>query len=153
MDNQSMLSYQAQQAWQDEVLVLNAVDFAPHPVHKVPTLFFQIVRLYSGQRVGEINLRLGSNLHIERYAGHIGYTTDPAHRGHRYVARAVRLLIPLAREHGISPLWLTCDPENVASRRSCELAGAQFIEIVDVPESCIIHRSGHSRKCRYRLDL
>jgi predicted acetyltransferase len=153
MDNQSMLSYQAQQAWQDEVLVLNAVDFAPHPVHKVPTLFFQIVRLYSGQRVGEINLRLGSNLHIERYAGHIGYTIDPAHRGHRYVARAVRLLIPLAREHGISPLWLTCDPENVASRRSCELAGAQFIEIVDVPESCIIHRSGHSRKCRYRLDL
>jgi predicted acetyltransferase len=124
MDNRSMLSYQAPQAWQDELLALNPVSFAPHPVHKVPTLFFQIVRLDSGQPVGEINLRLGSNSHIERHAGHIGYTIDPADRGHRYAARAVRLLIPLARERGISPLWLTCDPDNIASRRCCELAGA-----------------------------
>ena len=70
-----------------------------------------------------------------------------------YAARAVRLLIPLAREHGINPLWLTCDPDNVASRRSCERAGAQFVDIVDVPAACIIHRSGHTKKCRYRLDL
>jgi predicted acetyltransferase len=148
-----MLSLQALQAWQDELLALNPVSFASHPVHKVPACFFAIVRLDSGQRVGEINLRLGSTSHIERYAGHIGYTIDLEHRGHRYAARAVRLLIPLAREHGINPLWLTCDSENLASRRSCELAGAQFIEIIDVPESCIIHRSGHPRKCRYRLDL
>jgi predicted acetyltransferase len=61
--------------------------------------------------------------------------------------------MPLAREHGLNPLWLTCDPENLASRRSCELAGARFLEIVDVPESCVIYRSGHPKKCRYRLDL
>jgi predicted acetyltransferase len=103
--------------------------------------------------VGEINLRLRSTAHIELYAGHIGYNIDPAHRGHHYAARAVRLLIPLAREHGINPLWLTCDPDNLASRRSCERAGAQFVDIVDVPATCIIHRSGHAKKCRYRLDL
>jgi predicted acetyltransferase len=153
MDNQSMHSHQAPQVWQDELLALNPISCAPHPVHRVPTLFFHIVRIDDGRRVGEINLRLGSNPHIERFAGHIGYTIDPAHRGHRYAARAVRLLTPLAREHGINPLWLTCDPDNLASRRCCELAGAQFIEVVDVPESCIIHRSGHPRKCRYRLDL
>ena len=137
----------------DDVLALEQIGFASHPVHKVPTLFFQMVRIDSGQRVGEINLRLGSNPHIERYAGHIGYTVDAEHRGHRYAARATRLLMPLARKHGLNPLWLTCDPENLASQRSCELAGAKLIEIVDVPESCIIHRSGHPRKCRYRLDL
>jgi tagatose 1,6-diphosphate aldolase len=153
MDNQSMHSFQPPQAWQDELLALNPVTFAPHLVHKVPTLFLQIVRLDSGQRVGEINLRIGSNPHIERYAGHIGYTIDPAHRGHRYAARAVRLLIPLAQQHGINPLWLTSDPDNLASRRCCELAGAHFVEIVEVPNSCIIHRSSHPRKCRYRLDL
>ena len=105
-----MLSYQAPQAWQDEVLALNPVSFAPHPVHKVPTLFFQIVRLDSGQPVGEINLRLGSNSHIERYAGHIGYTIDPAHRGHRYAAPAVRLLD--------SPRSGACDQSAMAHLRS-----------------------------------
>ncbi len=137
----------------DDVLELEQVSFAPHPVHKVPTLFFQIVRVDSGKRMGEINLRLGSNAHIERYAGHVGFNIDAAHRGHQYAARAVRLLMPLAREHGLNPLWLTCDPENLASRRSCTLAGARFVEIVDVPEGCIIYRSGHPKKCRYRLDL
>jgi predicted acetyltransferase len=61
--------------------------------------------------------------------------------------------MPLARKHGLNPLWLTCDPDNLASRRSCELAGAKLVEIVDVPALCIIHRSGHPKKCRYRLDL
>jgi len=53
----------------------------------------------------------------------------------------------------LDPLWITCDPENVASQRTLELAGAEFVEIVDVPEHCIIHRKGHPRKCRYRLPL
>jgi predicted acetyltransferase len=72
----------------------------------------------------------------------------------RYAARATRLLMPsLARKYGLNPLWLTCDPDNLASRRSCERACAKLVEIVDVPEGCIIHRSGHPGKCRYRLDL
>jgi tagatose 1,6-diphosphate aldolase len=62
------------------------------------------------------------------------------------------LLLPLARTLGIDPLWITCDPENVASRRSLEIAGAEFIEIVDVPEDCGIRKyGGKMRKCRYRL--
>ena len=76
----------------------------------------------------------------------------PAHRGHRYAARGVRLLIPFARQLGFDVLWITCDPENVGSRRSAELAGAEFVEIVDVPENCMIYQSGHKQKCRYRLD-
>ncbi len=74
------------------------------------------------------------------------------HRGHHYAARAVGLLLPLARKLGIDPLWITCDPENDASRRSLEIAGAKFVEIVDVPESCGIRKfGGKLRKCRYRL--
>ena len=137
----------------DDGIALRQVSFAPHPVHRVPTIFFEVVRTDPAQTVGEINLRLRSTAHIELYAGHIGYNIHPAHRGHHYAARAVRLLIPLAREHGINPLWLTCDPDNLASRHSCERAGAQFVGIVDVPATCIIHRSGHTKKCRYRLDL
>jgi predicted acetyltransferase len=138
---------------QDGELLLEFVSLATHPAHKVPTYYFRMVHADSGDELGTINLRNASNPHIERYGGHIGYGVDAAYRGHRYAARSVKLLIPLARELNLDPLWITCDPENIASRRSCELAGANFIEIVDVPENCIIHRSGHKRKCRYRLDL
>ncbi len=103
--------------------------------------------------MGSINLRPGSSDHVRLYAGHIGYGVEPKHRGNHYAARAVRLLMPMARELGMHEVWITCDPENVASRRSCELAGATLVEIVDVPEDCIIRRNGHPRKCRYLLPL
>jgi predicted acetyltransferase len=83
----------------------------------------------------------------------VGYSVKPEHRGSRYASRAVRLLIPIARQEGLNPLWITCDPENAASRRTCELAGGEFIEIVAVPPTCIIYRNGHREKCRYRLTL
>jgi len=106
-----------------------------------------------GNEVGNINLRVGSTPHIELYAGHVGFAVHPAYRGNRYASRSPRLLTPLARELRLDPLWITCDPENVQSRRSCELAGAKFVEIVSVPESCIIHQTGHPQKCRYQLDI
>jgi tagatose 1,6-diphosphate aldolase len=124
---------------------------AAHPVHKVPTYHFRMVHVPTGEELGGIRLRVGSTPHIELYAGHIGYAVHDIHRGHRYAARSVRLLIPYARRLGIEPLWITCDPENLASRRTLEIAGAQFVEIVDVPADCIIYQSGHPRKCRYRI--
>ena len=54
---------------------------------------------------------------------------------------------------GLDPLWVTCDPENVASRQTLERVGARFVEEVDVPADCVIYQSGHPRKCRYRIDL
>jgi predicted acetyltransferase len=112
-----------------------------------------MVHAATAEELGGINLRIDSSPHIERYAGHIGYTVHPAHRGQRYAARSLRLIAPIARQLHINPLWITCDPENASSRRSAELAGAEFVEIVDVPANCIIHQTGHRRKCRYRLDV
>jgi predicted acetyltransferase len=138
---------------QDGDLVLEAIEFAPHPVHKVPTYFFRMVHAVSKKPIGQINLRVGCSAHIRLYAGHIGYSVDVLHRGNRYASRALRSLAPLARDLGLGTLCITCDPENIASRRTCELAGATLVEIVDVPETCIIRRTGHPRKCRYLLTL
>jgi len=41
--------------------------------------------------------------------------------------------MPVARELGLDPLWITCDPDNIPSRRACEKAGAEFEEAVEVP--------------------
>jgi tagatose 1,6-diphosphate aldolase len=135
----------------DGDLRLELVHYAFHPSNKVPTYFFRMVSPESGDDFGRINLRVGSTAHVERYAGHIGFDVTPAHRGHHFAARAVKLLLPFARQFGLDPLWITCDPENTASRRTMEIAGAEFVEIVDVPADCCIFQSGHPRKCRYRL--
>ena len=136
---------------QDDELAIEPIEVAPHPVHKVPTCFFKMVHAGSGAELGRINLRAGSGPHIELYAGHIGYAVEAAHRGHRYASRALRLLMPLASQFEINPLWITCDPENLPSRRTCELASGKLVEIVDVPATCIIYQNGHPKKCRYRL--
>ena len=103
--------------------------------------------------VGEIKLRIGHTLKLERYFGHIGYSVIAEHRGHKYAARSINLLRPLMRQHGFKTVWITCDPANMASRRTCELAGATLVEIVDLPEDCDLYQRGHRQGCRYRLDL
>jgi predicted acetyltransferase len=79
---------------------------------------------------------------------------DPAeYRGNHFAGRALRLLKPLARRHGLSELWITCNPENAASRRTCEFAGAELTEIVDLPPHVDMYQEGERQKCRCRLDL
>ena len=137
----------------DEILSLDLVQFASHPIHKVPTYFFQITHILSGNGVGRINLRVSADRHICLHAGHVGYEVHPASRGRRYASRALMLLKPLARHFGIDPLIITCDPDNTASRRTCEIAGATLVGVVDLPGDCVIHRNGHPRKCLYHLPV
>jgi predicted acetyltransferase len=106
-----------------------------------------------GDRAGEATLRVGTNDYLERYAGHIGYGVELPYRGRRYAARACMLLFELARRHGIKSLWITCNPENVASRRTCELVGGELVDIVDLPVDSDMYKEGARQKCRYRVKL
>ena len=103
--------------------------------------------------LGGISLRIGATRSLELYYGHMGYHVYPAARGRHYAERACRLLLPLARRHGIKTLWITCNPENLASRRTCERLGARLIEIVAIPEDEPLHARGDRAKCRYRMSL
>jgi arginase family enzyme/predicted acetyltransferase len=125
-----------------------------NPVRRhVPVYKFKIVPAGQDETLGHIDLRVGNPFSLVLYGGHIGYSIEPEHRGHHYAARACRLLMPLARRHGLHALWITCNPENTASRRTCELAGAEFVEIVDLPPESDMYQIGERRKCRYRLEL
>jgi predicted acetyltransferase len=118
-----------------------------------PNYAFDMKHAESGAHLGEIDLRLSNEHYITHYAGHIGYGVVRAFRGHHYAARACRLLLPLAKVHGLSPLWITCNPDNHASRKTCEALGATLAEIVAVPPNSDLYRRGEQQKCRYRLDL
>ena len=119
----------------------------------VPTYKFEMRRDGSTDTVGDIYLRVGDTFRLRTYAGHLAYGVRPEFRAHHYAARACRLLLPLARSHAMTELWITCDPDNTASRRTCELAGAVLVEIVDLPKDIDMYQEGERQKCRYRLKL
>ena len=53
----------------------------------------------------------------------------------------------------MTELWICCNPENWASRKTCEYAGAELIEIIDVPPGNDLYDRGDRLNCRYQLRL
>jgi predicted acetyltransferase len=104
-------------------------------------------------RVGSISLRISDAERIRLYAGHVGFSVVPPWRGRGLAGRAVRLLLPLARAHGLDPVWLTCEPGNLASRRTIERLGAEYAGTVPLPADYDAYRRGERHKRRYRLAL
>jgi predicted acetyltransferase len=107
----------------------------------------------NGTVAGGIRFRAENEFDVEQYAGNLGYNVDPKFRGHHFAERACRLLAPLARAHGFQHLWITCNPDNAASRRTCERLGAVLVEIVELPDGSDMRLKGDRFKCRYRWDL
>ena len=105
------------------------------------------------QMIGGLGLRIGTNRELELYSGNIGYHVYPPARGHHYAERACRLILPLARRHGMSRIWITCNPDNIPSRRTCERLGAQLVDTVPIPKDHPFRSRGEVAKCRYLIEL
>lgn len=102
---------------------------------------------------GTVSLRIGDTEDLRRYLGHVGYGVYPPARGRGLAERATRLLIPLARAHGLKELWITANPDNYASRRTCERLGGTLVETIDLPIGHPLYLRGDRQKCRYRIEL
>jgi len=118
----------------------------------VPAYEFEMRHPGGTAALGSIRLRIGSASAL-RYPGHIGYEVKSRFRGHRYAARSCRLLLPLARAHGLKAVWLTVDPKNIPSQRTCELLGAQCVETVRIPKAHEMYAQGARYRRRYRVAL
>jgi len=105
--------------------------------------------------VGRCSFRVGDtgNRHI-KYGGNIGYDIDEPYRGNKYSLKAYKLLLILAKSHGMKSVYITCDPGNKASRRICELLGADFVGVLDLPEDNYNYiNSGRRQHCVYEMDI
>lgn len=100
------------------------------------------------REAGRISLRLGESPCVY-YFGHIGYHVDEPYRGQHYARRACELLRPLIVAAGKSSVVITCDPDNIPSRRTCEGLGCTLERIVDVPRAISSRWEISDVKCRY----
>ena len=114
----------------------------------LPAYHFKIC-LLDGTEVGICDFRVG-----EIYlGGNIGYEVYEPYRGNYYAGKACLLLLELAGQHGMNHIYITCNPDNFASRKTCEYAGGVLEAIVDLPEDNDMYLRGERQKCVYRFDL
>jgi tagatose 1,6-diphosphate aldolase len=136
----------------DLELVLAERQSAEASIWGVPAHIFHMRHHPSGQKMGHISFRFGERWNMT-FTGQIGYFVEEPFRGQHYAERSCRLLLPFVRRHGLSELWITCGPENIASRRTLERLGAELVEIVDVPPQYPLLNGMIRKKCRYRLTI
>lgn len=139
----------------DDELELVLVEAAPaHPARDwLPAYLFEM--RVNGRKAGDLSLRVGYTEGMVMHGGNIGYAVEPEHRGHHYAERACRLVLPLAKAHGMDTIWITCSPTNIASRRTRERLGSTFVELADLPTDHPMYEGppGRTQSCRYRIDL
>ena len=100
------------------------------------------------EEIGRISYRDGESRCVYYY-GHIGYHIDPPYRGKHYAYRACRLIEREIRLSGKTSVIITCDPDNVPSRKTCVRLGCLFERIADVPEDIFQKYEISRQKCRY----
>jgi tagatose 1,6-diphosphate aldolase len=134
-----------------ELVLTRTVEADPIKRH-VPMYEFDLRHISRRVAMGKIRLRIGSALAL-RYPGHIGYEVRQRFRGRRYAARSCQLLLPLAHAHGLKAVWLTVDPKNIPSQKTCQIVGARYIETVSIPRNHEMYQDGARYRRRYKLDL
>lgn len=118
----------------------------------VPAYHFWICDL-NRNKLGFCDLRIGYTEGLY-YGGHIGYTVYEEYRGHHYAAKACRLLFSLAKKHGMDYLYITCDPDNPASRKTCEYLQGEFLGVKELPEDNEMRvNDGDTCKCVFKFQL
>ena len=117
----------------------------------VPAYHFAICN-QDGIKMGVCDLRIGHNDKLY-YGGNIGYRVDEKYRGHHYAGKACLLLFELAKMHQLEYVIITCDPDNYASRKTCEYAGGELLETVELPADNDMREDGETEKCIFKFIL
>lgn len=117
---------------------------------EVPTLLFDIYVISLDRIVGRVEYRFESGRDLSYY-GNIGYVVYLPYRGSSYAYKATVKLMDLikTRYPEITEIYITCNPENIASQKTIEKLGMEYVGRVDVDKKHELYRYGDKRKDIY----
>ncbi len=118
----------------------------------VPAYKYKITLHKSDDGIGTIDIRIGYNENLY-YGGHIGYMIKESFRGNSYASKACKIIKNVAISHGMNKVIITCNPDNLPSRKTCEKTGLKLKEIVNLPPYNEMYEKGERQKCIYEWIL
>ena len=122
------------------------------PKGYVPAYYFSIIRSSDDVKVGRCDLRVGHNENT-KHSGNIGYEVNEKFRGNGYASKACKLLLKLAKKHYMSEIIITCSDYNIASRKTCENIGAEYMGLIEIPQWHEMYATGRRVSCKYLVRL
>ncbi len=134
-----------------EVVDLKIVEKRPEDKEKgyCPMYIWHVMK--DNQVVGEVLFRIGFNENIY-YGGNIGITIFEEYRGNRYAGFASKMLLKVAKKHNIKEIYVTCNPDNIASKKTIETnINCQFVERALIPKHNDQYEKGMREKLIYKL--
>lgn len=76
--------------------------------------------------LGRVSIRHTLNERLRQFGGHIGYEIRPSARRQGNATLALKLALERCRELGIQHALVTCDVDNLGSRRTIEKNGGEL---------------------------
>ena len=101
-----------------------ATEDAPRPTGWVPSTYLWYVD--GAIFLGRLSIRHRLTQWLHDYGGHIGYDVRPSARRRGHATEMLRQALPWCRKLRIDTALVTCDLDNVASRKVIERAGGKF---------------------------
>lgn len=118
----------------------------------IPYYYYAIILKETDKEIGKISIRIGHNKH-SYYNGNIGFEIYDEYRGFKYSLLASKMVLQIAKFHGMNYLYLSCDESNIASSKIIENLGANLIEVAVPPIDYIFYYKGMERQKIYKLNL
>ena len=111
---------------------------------RVPNWVFWLID--GNDYIGRLILRSGLNEHLLQMGGHIGYEIRPSRRRQGYGKLILKYGLERAKAFGLERVLLTCDEDNLGSRRIIESHGGMLENIIKVEQWT-------AKVCRYWIQL
>ena len=90
---------------------------------RVQSTLYLGIRKSDGRMIGTIQIRHELNEYLLNIGGHIGDGVRPSERRKGYATEMIRLALEKCKEIGLDKVLITCNKDNIGSRKSIQNNG------------------------------
>ncbi|MCR5755191.1 MAG: GNAT family N-acetyltransferase [Acetatifactor sp.] len=93
-----------------------------------------VIRKSDGKMVGCMQVHDVLNERMKKYTGHVGYSVRPSERGKGYAKKMLTQALDFLTSFGFEEIFVSCLPENEASKKTILSNGGEYVETVFLDE-------------------